>query len=95
MNRSENPTAVNILELMVKNPYNTNIPLEEFYRVINHFYGADRTEFDEALKLLDEQKIVEFTHTPAGDIETVVAVTKKGDDFALFLIPLHTYGLKP
>lgn len=94
MNRNENPTAVNILELMVKNPYNINIPLEEFYRVINHFYGADRAAFDEALALLDEQNIVEFTHTAAGDIETVVAVTEKGESFAVFLIPLHTYGLK-
>lgn len=78
MNRTENPTEIGILELMVKNPYNKNIPLEKFCTVINHFYGFEREEVEAALKALDSLRLVEFIYTPEGDIDTVVEVTEAG-----------------
>lgn len=87
MNKSESPEAVDILELLVRNPYNQNVPVEEFYRVINHFYGLERDEFDAAIKQLDEEGLVDFTHDAAGDIESMVAVTGKGENLAVLLFP--------
>jgi hypothetical protein len=94
MNRSESPEAVDILELLARNPYNQNVPVEEFYRVINHFYGFERDEFDKAIKELDEEKLVDFVHDTAGDIETMVAITEKGESLAVFLFPTLFYGIK-
>jgi hypothetical protein len=82
MNRADNPEAVSILELMVKNPYNTNIPVKEFYRVIQHFYGLDRGQIDKGIWELEERAMVLLSCTGGGDIETVVAVTEKGNDLA-------------
>lgn len=87
MNRSESPEAVDILELLVRNPYNLNVPVDEFYRVVNHFYGLEQEGFDAAIKQLDEQKLVDFVHGPAGDIETMVKVTGKGENLAALLFP--------
>jgi hypothetical protein len=93
MNRSESPEAVDILELLVRNPYNQNVPVEEFYRVINHFYGLERDGFDRAIKQLDEEKLVDFGHNAAGDIESMIVVTGKGENLAIFLFPRVFYGI--
>lgn len=87
MSRSESPEAVDILELLVRNPYNQNVPVDEFYRVINHFSGFGRIEFDRAIKELDEEKLVDFIHNAVGDIKVMVAVTEKGEHLAGFLFP--------
>lgn len=78
MNRTENPTEIGILEMMVKNPYNKNIPLEQFCTVIKHFYGFEREEVKAALNILDSFQLVEFIYTPEGDIDTVFEVTEAG-----------------
>lgn len=87
MNRSESPEAVDILELLVRNPYNQNVPVDEFYRVISHFYGFERAEFDKAVKFLDEAKLVDFVHDAGGDIEIMSKVTEQGENLARYLFP--------
>lgn len=91
MNSSVSSEAVDILELLVRNPYNENVPVEEFYRVINHFYGMERKMFDKAIKELDEEKLVDFGYDTAGDIESMIAVTGKGESLAIFLFPRAFY----
>jgi hypothetical protein len=93
MNSSESSAAEDILELIVRNPYNQNVPVDEFYRVINHFYGMGRDEFATAIRVLDEEKLVDFAHDTAGDIERMVTVTEKGTNLAVFLFPDVFYGI--
>lgn len=94
MHSSESSAVEDILELLVRNPYNQNVPVDEFYRVINHFYGMGRDEFATAIRVLDEEKLVDFAHDEAGDIEMMVAVTEKGTNLAAFLFPAIFYGIK-
>lgn len=91
MNSSVSSEAVDILELLVRNPYNENVPVEEFYRVINHFYGLERDVFDKAIKELDQEKLVDFGRDTAGDIESMIAVTGKGEELAVLLFPTVFY----
>ena len=93
MNSSKSSAAEDILELIVRNPYNQNVQVDEFYRVINHFYGLERDAFDKAIRVLDEEKLVDFAHDAAGDIEMMVAVTEKGTNLAVFLFPDVFYGI--
>lgn len=95
MNKSESSEAVDILELLVRNPYNQNVPVEEFYRVINHFYGMERDAFSKALEQLDEEMLVDFVHNAVGDIESVITVTEKGTHAAYFLFPEVFYRQGP
>jgi DNA-binding MarR family transcriptional regulator len=95
MNDSISHPAVDILELLVRNPYNLNVPVEEFYRVINHFYRVERSEFDAAVNALDEAGLVRFAYDSNGGIETMIRVTEKGEEQALVIFPEIFYGMKP